>query len=50
MKAIKKIIRVIWYIFLFVFFVGGFIAVSWDYAKRQSEINDIILEHRQNAK
>jgi len=45
----KRILLVIWYIFLFVFFVGGTIGICWEYAKKQAFIRQM-MEHKTEVK
>ena len=45
----KRILLVFWYIFLFVFFVGGTIVICWEYAKERAFIRQM-MEHKTEIK
>lgn len=49
MKSVKRVLLVVWYIFLFVFFIGGSIGICWQYAKERAFIHRG-MEHETKGK
>lgn len=45
-NLLKEIGLFIWYVFLFVFFVGGAIGIAWDVSHRRHAIDRLIEQHR----
>ena len=48
--GMKRFLQIVWFIFWFVFFVGGTLAICWDHAHQNQEIDKIIREHKQGVK